>query len=182
VFLSIALLVTDESLDWSTRQSAATQVVQEITGAPDHATQLHNFWAVGPALLQAHAGADAVRHHAASTVRPTDDSGLADELEVRLMTAPDPEIPGTTLMLCQAAFVREEEPDFYVATHHDRMLDAAMALIPALEDFAKGYAPARGAMLVLYPDGNWYCLYFDGCRWLNMIFLEWQTAETMGLH
>lgn len=201
VYLSIALLVTDESLDWGTRQSAATQVVQDVTGAPDHETQLRNFWALGPALLQAHAGGGSVgggggdddgangtatevvvRHHEGG-LQPAADSGFEGELDVRLMTAPDPETPGGTLVLCQAAFMREEEPEFYVATHHDRMLDAAMALIPSFEDFARTCAaPTRGAMLVLYPDGNWYCLYFDGRRWLNMIFLEWQTAETMGFH
>jgi hypothetical protein len=178
IYLSIALLVTDEQLDWTTRQSAGMEAVHEVTHAETHEEQLKRFWALGPALLKAHSGKD-VQHH--EPIQPTEDSGLADDLEVRLMTVPDPETPGATLVLCQAAFVDEEEPEFYVATHYDRMSDAAHSLFPDFEKFAKSYNSAKGALLIIHPDGNWYCLYYDGHRWLNMIFLEWQTAASIGL-
>lgn len=178
VYLSIALLVTDEKLDWSTRQNVGIEAVQEITHAESHEEQLERFWALGPALLKAHSGRDAVLHE---PIRPTEDSGLADDLSVRVMTVPDPESPGKNLALCQAAFVEGEEPEFYVATHSDRMSDAAHSLFPEFEKFAKDHHATKGALLIIHPDGNWYCLYYDGARWLNMIFLEWQTAASMGM-
>ncbi|KAH6658511.1 hypothetical protein BKA67DRAFT_656701 [Truncatella angustata] len=178
IYLSIALLVTDETLDWTTRQNVGIEAVQEITRAETHEEQLKRFWALGPALLKAHTGTD-VQHH--DPIQPTEDSGLEEDLEVRTMTAPDPESPGTDLLLCQAAFVHEEEPEFYVSTHHNRMADAAHSLSPGFEEFARSQNVKKGALLLIHPDGNWYCLYYDGRRWLNMIFLEWQTAESMGL-
>lgn len=178
IYLSIALLVTDESLDWATRQNVGIEAVQEITHAESHEEQLDRFWALGPALLKAHSGQDAEHHE---PLKPSEESGLAEDLVVRLMTAPDPEVPGQNLVLCQAAFVEEEVPDFYVATHSDRMSDAAHSLFPEFEQFTKDHNATKGALLIIHPDGNWYCLYYDGKRWLNMIFLEWQTAASMGI-
>ncbi|KAI1848614.1 hypothetical protein JX266_005473 [Neoarthrinium moseri] len=177
IYLSIALLVTDDSLDWLTRRHAGVEAVQEITLAKDFATKTKNFWALGPALLHAYSGKD-VEHH--EGLQPTEESGMVDELEVRLMTVPDPDDSDTTLFLCQATFKSEAEPEFYVATRSNRMEDAAYSLMPSVDKVNQQHLAARGLLLLLYPDGSFHCLYYDGRRWLNLLFLEWQTAESMG--
>ncbi|KAI4596829.1 hypothetical protein KJ359_005173 [Pestalotiopsis sp. 9143b] len=178
IFLSIALLVTDETLDWPTRQSLGIQAVDDVLNAETHEQQLEAFWILGEALLKAHSGTTPDFHE---PIRPEEESGLADDLVVRLMTVPDPETPGKNLVLCQAAFIDEEDPEFYVATHSDRMADAAHSLFSGFEEFAKSHDASKGAMLIVHPGGSWYCLYYDGHRWLNLIFLEWQTAASIGL-
>ncbi|KAH8664514.1 hypothetical protein BX600DRAFT_464580, partial [Xylariales sp. PMI_506] len=202
IFLSIALLVTDETLDWPTRSQIGMQVVQSVVGQPDHESKTHNFWSLGPALLKEYVGStgeieyhnhygtsdqdgagDVVGNNHYRALRPTEESGMEDQLDVRLMTAPDPDHPGGTVVLCQVAVATaEEEPEDYVALHGGWAEDVAYSLFPAFERFAGSLpGPARGVMLVLYPQGNWYCLYWDGKRWLNLLFLEWQTAASMGL-
>ncbi|KAH9904512.1 hypothetical protein F4778DRAFT_780486 [Xylariomycetidae sp. FL2044] len=185
VWISIGMLVMDESLDWRTRIGIGIQVVQNITLEQDHPTRLKQFWDTGHWLLHQYGGTD-VEHHGA--LRLPADSGFSspDELETRLLTVPDPDIPGGTVILCLAAFLGpdEEDTEIYVSEHGNRLTDAAEAMLPAFEKFAaETYpsSPTRGAILVLQQNSDWKSVYWDGHRWINLVYLEWQTAESMGL-
>ncbi|KAK6849310.1 hypothetical protein PG995_013143 [Apiospora arundinis] len=184
LFLSIALLVTDESIDWDRRIELGIDMVQNVTSPPTYAGKKLEFEIVGAGLLSLFSGAgpDTLQLHEGLTA--TAESQMADQLENWVMTAPDPDVEGGTLILCQSVFVGEDEPDFYVSTHGSMNNDAAEALMPPFEEFAatlkaKG-GPVRGALLLLQASGDWKCIYWDGKRWFNLIFLEWQTAESMG--
>ncbi|KAK8035538.1 hypothetical protein PG993_010533 [Apiospora rasikravindrae] len=184
LFLSIALLVPDESLSWDERCELGIKTVQDVTRPATYAEKKAEFMKTGAGLLALFAGggADSVAVH--EPLAATAESQMEGQLHNWVMTAPDPEVSGGTLLLCQAVFADDDEPDFYVSTHGSMNNDAAEALIPAFEDFArnglKPKGPVRGAMMLLQASGDWKCIYWDGKRWLNLIFLEWQTAESMG--
>lgn len=186
LFLSIALLVPDESLTWDARCELGIKTVQDIVRQDTYAQKKHEFIMTGAALLALYSGggADDVQVHEAP-LAVTAASQMEGQLQNLVLTAPDPEVEGGTLVLCQSVFVDDHEPDFYVSTHGSMNNDAAEALIPPFEEFARklqaaGGGPVRGAMLVLQASGDWKCIYWDGKRWFNLIFLEWQTAESMG--
>ncbi|KAK7911181.1 hypothetical protein PG985_013662 [Apiospora marii] len=186
LFLSVALLVPDESMDWDARSELGIKTVQDILRPATYAEKKHEFMMTGAALLALYSGgqADDVQVHETPLVA-TAESQMEGHLQNLVLTAPDPEVPGGTLVLCQSVFVDDHEPEFYVSTHGSMNNDAAEALIPPFEEFARtlraaGGGPVRGAMLLLEASGSWKCIYWDGKRWFNLIFLEWQTAESMG--
>ncbi|KAK8135641.1 hypothetical protein PG984_003581 [Apiospora sp. TS-2023a] len=186
LFLSIALLVPDESLTWDARCELGIKTVQDIVRPATYAEKKHEFMMTGAALLALYSGgqADDVQVHEQPLVA-TAESQMEGQLQNLVLTAPDPEVKGGTLVLCQSVFLDDHEPEFYVSTYGSMNNDAAEALIPPFEDFARklqaaGGGPVRGAMLLLQASGDWKCIYWDGKRWFNLIFLEWQTAESMG--
>ncbi|KAK8040983.1 hypothetical protein PG994_013990 [Apiospora phragmitis] len=184
LFLSIALLVPDESLSWDERSELGIKTVQDVTSPASYAEKKAEFMKTGAALLSMFSGggSEVVQVHEplAATAESQLDGG---QLENWVMTAPDPEVAGGTLVVCQSVFAADDEPDFYVSTHGSMNNDAAEALIPAFEAFAatlRPRGPVRGAMMLIQASGDWKCIYWDGKRWFNLIFLEWQTAESMG--
>lgn len=177
--MSVALLVTDTTLDIRERQALALKTVYDIINEKDEATKLKRYWDTGLWLLEIYSGAE-VEHH--GPLPPVKDSGWTDdELETRLMTAPDPDFEGT-FVFCQALlFVEEEETDVYLAQNGNRVTDATEALLPTFEAFARDCGgPVRGVILLVQPDGDWKSVYFDGKRWINVVYLEWQTPASLG--
>ncbi|XXH01834.1 hypothetical protein Hte_008196 [Hypoxylon texense] len=195
IFMSIVLLVTDPTMDWQARQEAALATVYGIMYEPDEAVKIGRFWRTGLELLGAYAGIAAAeirvydpRRQLGSTSSSSSALGALpgwpdDELAWVVCTAPDPEWPGGTLVLCQAVLFDPPDPDaVYVAEHGNRATDASEALLVKVEEFARGLGgPVRGGILLMQPNGDWKSVYFDGKRWINVVYLEWQTAASMGL-
>ncbi|KAI0870181.1 hypothetical protein GGS24DRAFT_493191 [Hypoxylon argillaceum] len=180
IFVSIGFLVLDEELDWQMRCMIARDVVQHITLAPDTDCRQARFWKMGKMLLAEYSGSE-VEHHEDVCHIPAD-AVWASDLGTRVLTAPDPEVEGGTLVLCLAS-LRGLDNEFYLPATNNRLYDVASTLIPQIEAFARGLDASprvRGAML-LEEKGAWISLYWDGTRWINVIYLEWQTAESIGL-
>ncbi|KAH9993452.1 hypothetical protein F4779DRAFT_608685 [Xylariaceae sp. FL0662B] len=178
IFLSIGLLVTNEALDWEVRRNLAVSIVQEITLEPDMAKKLQRYWELGPWLLQLYSGAEAEDH--GPLPLDTDTEFAEDELQTELLTVADPERPGGTFILCQGLLAEKDEDEVYVAVHGNRLTDVTEALLSSFETFAKDYGSARGVVLLMQPNGDWKSVYFDGRRWINVVYLEWQTPTSMG--
>lgn len=184
LYLSIALLVTDESLSWDARCALGIETVQAVLRLATYEERKAEFMLTGVALLAAFSGLvpEQLQAHDSFAVSP--ESGMTGELQSWVTTAPDPEVKGGTLLLCQGVFASDDEPELYVSTHGSMNNDAAEALMPPFEAFARSLeaqgGPVRGALMVLQPSGDWKCIYWDGKRWFNLIFLEWQTAESLG--
>ncbi|KAI1773234.1 hypothetical protein F4818DRAFT_121283 [Hypoxylon cercidicola] len=176
VFMSIVMLVTDASMDYGARQDLAFSIVHSIMHERDPEVQLLTYWATGQWMLAGYAGADVEVHGRLRAPGWAD-----DELEAVVMTAPDPEWRGGTLVVCQAVLFDPDPDDVYVAEHGNRATDAAEALLVKVEEFARGHGgPVRGGILLMQPNGDWKSVYFDGKRWINVVYLEWQTAASMG--
>ncbi|KAI0179873.1 hypothetical protein GGR52DRAFT_216180 [Hypoxylon sp. FL1284] len=184
IFMSIVMLVADESMSYQSRQALALSSVYDIMQERDPDEKIRRYWATGRAALEAYAAAggpdDVV---VCGAVRPDPRAGWADdEIDAVVMTAPDPEWPGGTLVFCQAVLFDMEPDAIYVAEHGNRATDAAEALLVTVEEFARDLGgPVRGGLLIMQPSGDWKSLYFDGKRWINVVYLEWQTAASMGL-
>jgi hypothetical protein len=178
--MSIGFLVLNEGLDWDTRRSMGVDTVQWITLESDTQRKWDKFYETGESLLAAYSEAEEVEYH---TVCVRFDKTL----EARILTAPDPEVEGGTLILCLGTLrdpAEDEDQETYFSEHGNRLTDATEAMLPEIEALARSLPASpkvRGAMLLLSQDGDWKSLYWDGRRWINIIFLEWQTAESMGL-
>ncbi|KAI1760174.1 hypothetical protein GGR53DRAFT_470587 [Hypoxylon sp. FL1150] len=179
VFMSIVMLVTDESMDYRTRQDLAFAIVHNIMGEADYTNKIARYWATGQLILASYSGSDIKVH---GRLRPDPASGWTDdELEAVVMTAPDPDWPDGTLVFCQAVLFDPDPDAVYIAEHGNRATDAAEALLTKVEEFAKDHGgPVRGALLLMQPNGDWKSLYWDSKRWINVVYLEWQTAASMG--
>ncbi|KAI0836973.1 hypothetical protein F5Y06DRAFT_98001 [Hypoxylon sp. FL0890] len=179
IFMSIAMLVTDKSLDYSERQELALKTVYDIITEADEEKKIKRYWETGLQLLAQYSGAE-IEHH--GRLHPDPEAGWSDEeLVTWLMSAPDPDYPGWTFVLCQALLRDPSPAEVYIALHGNRATDATEALLPAFEEFASARdGPVRGVVLLMQPDGDWKSVYFDGKRWINVVYLEWQTPATLG--
>ncbi|GAP88575.2 hypothetical protein SAMD00023353_7000500 [Rosellinia necatrix] len=169
----------NEALDWDQRMSTAIETVERITHEKNVRRMWSIFYETGQALLATYSGAEVVYHHDA--VRVPSKGGWAGELEIKMFTSPDPEVEGGVLVLCLATL--GDQMDTYVTVDTNQLTDATEAIIPGVEEFAstlQGSPKVRGAILILQDNGNWKNVYWDGRRWINIIYLEWQTAESMG--
>lgn len=177
--MSIAMLVTDENMSYPERQELALKTVYNIIFEQDEEAKLKRYWETGRWLLATYSGTE-VQDHGYLQAAP--DSGWGDDdLEARLMTTPDPDFPGTTFIFCQAVLYDFEPSEVYIAQHGNRATDAAEAMLSAFESFARHQeGPVRGVILLMQPNGDWKSLYFDGKRWINVVYLEWQTPATLG--
>ncbi|OTB02059.1 hypothetical protein M426DRAFT_25070 [Hypoxylon sp. CI-4A] len=178
--MSIAMLVTDTSIDYRERQEIALKTVYDIILEADEATKVQRYWDTGLSLLHKYSAAEIQDH---GSLSPDPELGWReDELETRLMTTPDPDYPRSTFVFCQAVLYDHEPDDsVYVAQHGNRATDATEALLPAFEAFVERCdGPVRGVILLMQPNGDWKSVYFDGKRWINVVYLEWQTPATLG--
>ncbi|KAI0845406.1 hypothetical protein F5Y00DRAFT_246480 [Daldinia vernicosa] len=168
IAMDIALLVTDESMSLKERSDLAIRTIDHITDAPDDATKLRRFWETGQSLLEKYSGA-AVEHHGHLRLDQFGD----DQLEARLMVAPDPDVPGGSFILCQAALFEELRP------YENR---AGQALLSATEAFAQHRdGLARGVLLMIdMTCGDCATLYFDGKRWFNIAFFQFVSPQDLG--
>ncbi|OTA66093.1 hypothetical protein K449DRAFT_392022 [Hypoxylon sp. EC38] len=179
IFMSIAMLVTDTTLDYKERQELALKTVYDIITELDEKTKLKRYWETGLHLLGLYSGAE-IQHHGRLQTDPQ--AGWRDdELETWLLSTPDPDYPGWTFVFCQALLHDLDPEEVYIAQHGNRATDATEALLPAFEDFARDRdGPVRGVILLMQPNGDWKSVYFDGKRWINVVYLEWQTPATLG--
>lgn len=177
--MSIAMLVTDTTLDYKERQELALKTVYDIITELDEKKKLKRYWETGLQLLGLYSGAE-IQHH--GHLQPDPQAGWRDdELETWLLSTPDPDYPGWTFVFCQALLHDLDPSDVYIAQHGNRATDATEALLPAFEDFARDRdGPVRGVILLMQPNGDWKSVYFDGKRWINVVYLEWQTPATLG--
>jgi hypothetical protein len=173
--------VLNEALDWETRCALAVDMVQSITLEDDVEERSRKFYATGESLLVAYSGAEIEHHEGAIRLRA--DDGWGDNLETRILTAPDPDFEGGTLVLGLAT-LRDPGKETYFAVHGNRITDATESVLSEMEVFASTLPASprvRGALLLLDQNGDWKCVYWDGKRWINIVYLEWQTAGSMGL-
>ncbi|KAI1075945.1 hypothetical protein F5B20DRAFT_557629 [Whalleya microplaca] len=174
IYISIALLMTNESLDWETRSRIAIDEVEKVMSAQDTETKTKRYWELAPRLLKRWSGAKVVRHDRLRGVDPESPW----QVEIRMMTTKDPDKPGGTFVLCQGLIVDPANPNAYFWDFRK----VTEPLLPAFETFAKKYGPdTRGALLIYQPNGGFQTVYFDGKRAFNVAFLEWQTAASIGL-
>ncbi|RWA11540.1 hypothetical protein EKO27_g3581 [Xylaria grammica] len=177
VCVSIGFLVLNDTLDFKVRRRIGIEVVQSVTGQKDVKERWIKFYETGHWLLTAYCGGHVEYHEDA--IRAPDDCGLVN---VTIFSSRDPDVEGGTVVLCLVA-LRNQEGDTYFPTNGNRLTDVTESLIPKVEAFASGLEASpkvRGAMVLLEEDGDWKSLYWDGMRWINVVYLEWQTAESMG--
>ncbi|CAJ2508988.1 Uu.00g140140.m01.CDS01 [Anthostomella pinea] len=184
IYTSIGFLVLNEALDWPTRKAIGVETVQSITLEEDEEIKCARFWETGQSLFEAYTGCEEVEHHGPVRLLGDPDQGWLhdDVLQTRTMTAPDPEKPGGTIFLFLGVLLDPE--DVYITEYGNRLTDATEAILPALEEFARERKVGRGVFVLLENggEGNWKSVYFDGTRWINVVYLEWQTAESLGLY
>ncbi|KAI3325446.1 hypothetical protein HD806DRAFT_490319 [Xylariaceae sp. AK1471] len=181
IYTSIGFLVLNEALDWDTRRALAVDTVQSITLEMDTEQRWRKFYETGESLLAAYSGAEVEHHEGAIRLRA--DDGWGDEIETRILTAPDPDVEGGILVLSLTT-LRDPEEETYLPINGNRLTDATEAVLPEIEAFASRLPNSprvRGAILLLEQNRDWKCVYWDGKRWINIVYLEWQTAESMNL-
>ncbi|KAI0160200.1 hypothetical protein GGR57DRAFT_409773 [Xylariaceae sp. FL1272] len=181
VYTTIAFIVANETLDIAERQDIGLKFVESIVLDPDETRRYHTFFSQGRELLAGFSGTEATDHD----FRISETGWNPDELDVRLHSTPDPEVDGGRLFFCLAA-IKDLEASRLSIEQLDipfRLRDAAYAIFPVIDTFMDGLPNSprvRGALCILQ-DKQWMSLYWDGRRWINFVFLEWQTAESMGL-
>ncbi|KAI4861030.1 hypothetical protein F4820DRAFT_82301 [Hypoxylon rubiginosum] len=184
IFMSIVMLVPADSMDYQTRREVAFATFYHVMNAPDEKTKVLRFWVTGLELFARYAGAaDAAEVDRTRWLVELDPASgwTRDDLQATVVTAPDPERPGGTLVFCQAVLYDPDPGTVYVAEHGNRATDAAEDLLVKVEEFARELGgPVRGGILLMQPNGDWKNVYFDGKRWINVVYLEWQTAASMG--
>lgn len=169
-------MVLDEELPWKARGMIALAAVQEVMGEKDLITQWNKFYETCELILCAYSGSDAEYHEGAVRV-PADVAWEASDDQIKILTAPDPEVEGGILVLCLVA-LNDSNQDVYIASHSDSdcLTDVVLDLIPGVEAFARrlpGSSKVRGGMVVLDPaDSSWKSLYWDGKRWINLVYLD----------
>lgn len=168
-------MVCNEELDWKTRSLVAIGAVQNIMSEPDVIGKWSKFYETCELILGAYSGGE-VEYHEGAVRIPAGVSWAASDRQIRIMTAPDPEVEGGTLLLCLVA-LDESKEDVYIASHGDSDLytDVALDMIPEVEAFARRLPlspKVRGGMVVLDPAGSWKSLYWDGRRWINLVYLD----------
>ncbi|KAI0537461.1 hypothetical protein GGR58DRAFT_471662 [Xylaria digitata] len=178
IYTSIGFLVLNDALDWDARRALAVETVQYITMEREVKEKWRKFYETGQSLLAAYSGNDV--EYLKDAIRVPSD---LDYLEVKIFRASDPDVEGGTMLLCLAA-LEDPEGDTYIPANGNRLTDATDALVPEIEALASTLPASprvRGVMVLLQQDGDWKSLYWDGKRWINVVYLEWQTAESMGL-
>ncbi|KAF2966249.1 hypothetical protein GQX73_g7343 [Xylaria multiplex] len=176
--VTLGFLVLNEALDWETRRKMGVDRVQYITMEREVKEKWRKFYETGQSLLAAYSGSDIEELEDAIRI-PSD----LDCLEVKIFRTPDPDVEGGTLLLCLAA-IGDPEGDTYIPAYGNRLTDTADALLPGIEALASTLPASprvRSVMVLLEQDGDWKSLYWDGKRWINVVYLEWQTAESLGL-
>ncbi|KAI1131394.1 hypothetical protein F5Y10DRAFT_233582 [Nemania abortiva] len=178
IYVSIAFLIVNDALDWGTRRRIGVEKMHEILYAENTKKMAFKFWATGYALLGMYSGGEVDQ----DTFYGPADAGWGErEIQGIRMIAPDPDDEGGVLLLC-VLMVFPPDEDTYLP-EHSRLTDAALVTIPEFEALARGLPESpkvRGGMVLLEETGDWKCLYWDGKRWINLIFIEWQSAESMG--
>ncbi|KAI1258690.1 hypothetical protein F5Y18DRAFT_339049 [Xylariaceae sp. FL1019] len=181
VYTTIGFIVANETLDMADRQEIGLRFVESIVLDPDETRRYQTFFAQGRELLGGFSGTEATDH-----VFHTSETGWNPaELDVRLHSTPDPEVEGGRLFFCLASIKDLEASQLYIDELDipSQLRDAAYAIFPVIGTFIEGLPNSprvRGALCILQ-DKQWISLYWDGKRWINFVFLEWQTAESMGL-
>ncbi|KAI1340713.1 hypothetical protein F5Y15DRAFT_49447 [Xylariaceae sp. FL0016] len=182
IYVSIGFLVLNEALDWHARRDLGIRTVQDITLERDDTQKWQKYHSTSLEVFGAYVGG--VEHVVAhGTLHLPPSAGWDDALETRLYSALDPEssVAEERIVLCVGALRADETEDVYVSEHGNRLTDATEDLLAPYEAFARSLGARRGGLLLLQEDGDWKSMYWDGLRWINIIYLEWQTAESMML-
>ncbi|KAI0104665.1 hypothetical protein GGR51DRAFT_521676 [Nemania sp. FL0031] len=175
VFMSIGLLVLNEELDWKTRVSQAVRVVHDITSKENASDKFRKCFFTWAELLAAYSG-EVLGLYSCPIL---DGSGWGSELQLDILTTSDPEVEGGALVL-GVAFVW----DWALHNHPENggLDDAVLTLIPEVEKVANSLPESpkvRGGLVILEHTGEWKSFYWDGKRWIKILFLEWQSPESI---
>ncbi|KAI0404693.1 hypothetical protein F4802DRAFT_565955 [Xylaria palmicola] len=98
------------------------------------------------------------------------------DVDFRVLTAPNPRVKGGKTLLCLVP-LRSLGDQTRLDASGNRFKDVSEAMIPKIEAFAGRWPGSRGAMLILDETGDWMTLLWDGKKWLNIAFLEWQSED-----
>lgn len=164
-----------DELNWAERRTVGIDTVQHITGEEDSEEMRRKFYELGPMILQAFTNADV--QETVYVYDPRDPPSF----DCKIYSSADPDVEGGTLVLYLVA-LNSNADDTHVLEYGNRVTDIASGLIPHCENLAKTLSESsrvRGAMVLLEEDGSWKSMYWDGKRWLNVVFLEWQTPESL---
>ncbi|KAI0814036.1 hypothetical protein GGR55DRAFT_633803 [Xylaria sp. FL0064] len=175
IFTSIGALVFSEEAGWEEGRANAVRLIGHIIHEKDPEERWRKLCTVIAWSLAWFCGTDF--DHLEYYDRPI---RAPDFVQTTIMTAPDPEVEGGTLVVW-VGMVQDIE-DTYLTENGNRLTDLAETNIPEVEAFAsklEASPKVRGAMVLLDHDGNWKSLYWDGRRWINVVYLEWQTPESM---
>ncbi|KAJ2985928.1 hypothetical protein NUW58_g5275 [Xylaria curta] len=176
IFTSIALLVLNDTLDFESRKLLGYKMVESIRWVEDVESRFSKFRQTGESLLAGYSGGPVEYHE--GVVR-----NLGDGTDVKILTAPDPDVEGGTLPPRPVTLSDLDSTCISPSRGGNRFADTADALIPKLEGFASGlgYSPrVRGAMVVFTHTSDWVCVYWDGKRWINIVYLEWAHMTPRG--
>ncbi|KAI1111176.1 hypothetical protein F5Y14DRAFT_454330 [Nemania sp. NC0429] len=174
ILVPIEYMVLDETLDMEARRHKALITINAIEEEKNVAARWRKFYETGEAVLAAFSGAEVESHEGAVRV-PAGSSWAVNADRVRVLTTPDPDVEGGTFLVCLVLMGKTK--DVYIATHVDSnpTTDIALDMIPGVEAFARSLPESpkvRGAMVVLQdPIGDFKSLYWDGKRWINIVFI-----------
>ncbi|KAJ3554590.1 hypothetical protein NPX13_g10575 [Xylaria arbuscula] len=174
IYLSIAAVTIWGDMDWRLARMAGIDCVQHVTGQETWDDMKREFFRMGRVLL----AELAVGTEITEIVCTPEDPHFFD---CKVYSVPDKEVEGGTFMLYLVA-LNEETDETHVIEHGNRVTDVATSLIPQFEAMAKTCnekSRLRGAMVLLEEDGSWKSLYWDGIRWVNLVFFEWQTPDSL---
>ncbi|KAI1353643.1 hypothetical protein F5Y01DRAFT_275770 [Xylaria sp. FL0043] len=175
IFTSIGALALSGETDWEVARARAIRLIGHIILEKDPEERWHTLCMMIAWSLASFCETDF--DHLGYHNHPI---RVPAFVQTTIMTAPDPEVEGGTLVVCVGMI--EDIEDTYLIENGDRLTDLAQTSIPQVEAFAsklEASPKVRGAMVLLDPGGNWKSLYWDGRRWINVVFLEWQTPESM---
>ncbi|KAI0429906.1 hypothetical protein F5Y09DRAFT_309101 [Xylaria sp. FL1042] len=176
IWTSLASLALSEDIDWEEFRFQTLAIIHSITREEDEGERWRKLCAVSGSALASFSETE-LEHFG----RHTAPIQVPYDVVTGIMTAPDPEVEGGTLVVCIGMVVRTKE-GLYLTEHGDRLTDLSQDIMPKIEAFARnleGSPKVRGCLVLLDQDGGWKSLYWDGRRWINIIFVECQTAESM---
>ncbi|KAI1296977.1 hypothetical protein F5Y03DRAFT_291997 [Xylaria venustula] len=179
IYLSVMSIYLTEAEDWWKWRRMAIHMMIETLAEEDVTQKWKNLWALSHWLLQRFSGIEHIDYHHINFRE--NGWGIPNSIEARLMTAPDPDVEGGTLMLF-VGMEMDAQQETYVVENGDPPMPHLGLIAPAMETFAREeletWPRVRGAIVLVEHDG-WTCVYWDGKRWINVNFLEWQTRESM---
>ncbi|KAI1421225.1 hypothetical protein F5Y12DRAFT_39749 [Xylaria sp. FL1777] len=173
IYMSITALVLNDAMDIDFGRAMCIRLILKIADEKDPDQKWRIFCETIQQLLSRFSDSQLECHEGAIRV--------PSFLETRLLTAPDPEVEGGTLVVF-LGMVKDAGNDPYLIDNGRWITNVALTILPEIEAFASGLESSpkvRGVALLLEPDGSWKSLYWDGKRWMNVLFLEWQDSETL---
>jgi hypothetical protein len=176
LFLAALLLGIDtfDMIEWDMKHFLErTEAVISRPGDGSLQTRIQKFCSLGREFLEEYAGRKSTCHDDLCSHLELEGKRrfTPDQILARVLSVPDPEQPGKSFVLLQAAFADWTDPNAIVDPDETRLSLLSVVLKPWFRRVAEECNANCGAMVFLQLDG-WHIVYFDGHHFMVIKCLE----------